>query len=172
MKNALARDPAFRFSYAKRYTTREPRPDDQESDDYIFVPMGRFLALEKAGDLVEHRHFLFGMSYGIGRSALAAAARDSPQVLAVMNLGRVKDVKGALPNAFCVLIDAPIKTIERRLRERRLNSEEQIAERLENARGVKLIRDEYDFVLDNEDGEFDATYARLRTFLQRAGFGS
>ena len=172
MKNALLRDPEFRFSYAKRYTTRAPRAGDAESNDYIFIPMNRFLALNKAGDLIEYRHFLFGMSYGIGRSALASAARDSSQVLSVMNLGRVKDVKGALPRALCVLIDAPLETIERRLRERRVNSDEQIAERLENASGVKLIRDQYDFVLDNQDGGFDATYGRLTAFLRQAGLGA
>src|SRR6266567_7961559 len=105
------------------------------------------------------------MSYGIGKSALAAAARTSSEVLAVMNLGSVRDVKVALPDSLCILIDAPLDTIEARLRKRCVNSDEQIAERLDNARGVKSIRDQYDFVLDNEDGKFDLTYERLKTFL-------
>ena len=169
MKNALQRDPAFHFSYARRYTTRAPRAGDSESDDYIFISMDRFLGLKDAGDLIEFRQFLFGMSYGIGKSSLAAAARKSSQVFSVMNLGRVADVRDALPRALCVLIDAPLDSIERRLRERQVNSEEQIAERLGNARSVKLIRDQYDFVLDNEDGGFDAAYGRLASFLRKAG---
>jgi guanylate kinase len=172
IKNALLRDEAFRFSYAKRYTTRPVRPDDAQSDDYIFISSERFLALEAAGDLIESRHFLFGMSYGISKSVLAAAAKASPQVLSLMNLGHVRDIKSALPHAICVLIDAPVDAIERRIRQRGFNTEEQIAERLENARSVKLIRHEYDFVLENEDGRFDATYARLQAFLRKRGLAS
>jgi guanylate kinase len=171
MKNALLRDPAFRFSYAKRYTTRAVRPDDAHSNDYIFVSMDSFLALDGAGDLIERRHFLFGMSYGIGKSVLAAAANTSPNVLSLMNLGHVADVKSSLPHAICILIDAPLGAIARRIRERGFNSEDQIAERLENAKRAKLIRHEYDFVLDNEDGQFESTYARLKAFLQQKGVG-
>jgi guanylate kinase len=172
MKNVLLRDPAFRFSYAKRYTTRAARPDDAQSDDYIFVSMDRFLALDAAADLIERRHFLFGMSYGVGKSVLAAAANASPNVLSLMNLGHVADVKSALPHAICILIDAPLEAIERRIRERGFNSEDQIVERLENAKRAKIIRHEYDFVLDNEDGQFESTYARLKDFLQQKGVGA
>jgi guanylate kinase len=172
MKNALLRDPAFRFSYARRYTTRAVRPDDAHSDDYIFVSMDRFLALDAAGDLIERRHFLFGMSYGIGKSVLAAAAKVSSNVLSLMNLGHVMDVKSALSHAICILIDAPLEAIERRIRQRGFNSDDQIAERLENAKRAKLIRHEYDFVLENEDGQFGATYARLKAFLQQKQVGA
>lgn len=172
MKNALLLEPAFRFSYARRYTTRAVRPDDAQSDDYIFVSMDRFRALDAAGDLIECRHFLFGMSYGVSKSVLAAAAKASSNVLSLMNLSHVRDVKSALPHAICILIDAPLEAIERRMRQRSFNSDDQIAERLENAKSVKLIRHEYDFVLENEDGQFDATYARLKTFLLQKGVGA
>jgi guanylate kinase len=172
LKNALLSDPALHFSYARRYTTRPVRPDDAHSDDYIFISMDRFLALDAADDLIECRHFLFGMSYGIGKSVLTAAAKTSSNVLSLMNLGHVIDVKSALPNAICILIDAPMEAIKRRIRQRGFNSDEQIAERLENARRAKLIRHEYDFVLDNKDGQFEASQARLRTFLLDKGVGA
>jgi guanylate kinase len=171
VKNALLRDPAFRFSYARRYTTRATRPDDAQNDDYIFVSMDRFLALEAAGDLIERRHFLFGMSYGVGKSMLAAAAKASPNVLSLMNLGNVREVKSALPHAICILIDAPLEAIELRIRRRGFNSDEQIAERLESARTVKFRRHEYDFVLLNEDSQFDAAYASLKSYLRQKELG-
>ena len=38
-KNLLLADEELGFSYAKRYTTRAPRIDAAENDDYIFVPI-------------------------------------------------------------------------------------------------------------------------------------
>jgi guanylate kinase len=171
IKNALLRDPAFSFSFARRYTTRAIRPDDAQSNDYIFVTTDKFLSLDSVGDLIECRHFLFGMSYGIGKSALVEAAKSSRNVLSLMNLGNVKDLKAVLPNAICILIDAPLEVIERRVRQRGFNSNEQIAERLQNARSVKAIRGEYDFVVENDDGCFDSTYYQLSAFLRQVGLG-
>lgn len=171
IKNALLRDPAFRFSYARRFTTRSVRPDDVQSDDYVFVSMDEFRSLEAAGDLIESHHFLFGMSYGIGKSALVEAARVSNNVLSLMNLGNVSELRAKLPEALCILIDAPINTIERRLRQRGFNSEEQISERLDSARSVKVSRGEYDFVADNDDGCFDDAYLSLSTFLRQKKVG-
>jgi len=172
VKNVLLLDSEFRFSYARRYTTRPARPDDAQNDDYIFISTNRFRALEVAGDLIEHRHFLFNMSYGVGKSMLAAAAKSSPNILSLMNLGNVRDVKSALPHAICILIDAPLEAIEQRIRQRGFNTDEQIAERLENAKTVKVRRHEYDFVLLNEEGEFDAAYASLRSYLQQKWLGA
>ena len=82
-KNLLLADEELGFTYAKRYTTRAPRNDDVENDDYIFVSMDEFLARQEKGDLIEYRHFLFGMSYGIGRSILFKAGQHSRSILAV-----------------------------------------------------------------------------------------
>jgi guanylate kinase len=164
-KNLLLADKELGFSYAKRYTTRAPRVDDAENDDYIFVPMDEFLARQENGDLIEYRHFLFGMSYGIGRSTLFESGQRSRSVLAVMNLGGVAKVKAAVPNALCILIDAQIDALELRLRGRGLNTEEQIQERLFNAKEVKHIAGDYDFVFENEEGNIKGSYNKLKSFL-------
>jgi guanylate kinase len=82
-----------------------------------------------------------------------------------MNLGNVALVKEQLPTSVCVLVDAPINTIQRRLRSRGVNTEEQIAERLCNAKLAKKIAEHYDFVLFNDDGPLEEAYAKLKSFL-------
>lgn len=164
-KNFLLADPDFCFAYAKRYTTRSPRPDDAHNNDYIFVSHDKFLRCIETNDLIEYRHFLFGMSYGIGRSALVDAGQQSRSILAVMNLGGVSKIKQAIPKGVCVLIDADLAAIEERLRARGLNTQEQIDERLYNARDVKRIASEYDFVFKNEQGDIEGSYLKLKSFL-------
>ena len=165
IKNRLLCDKDFAFTYAKRYTTRAPRPDDIVNDDYIFVSASDFQRLKQAGDLIEYRDFLFGMSYGIGKSTLRDAADKSSSVLAVMNLGSVRSIKSSIPDSLCILIDAPLDVIEKRLRRRGLNNEEQILERLQNARAAKLLAHQYDYVLQNREDALEETYAMLRTYL-------
>lgn len=165
IKNRLLADPAFDFHYVPRYTTRAQRADDAVSTDYIFMTPADFRQRELAGELLEWRHFLFGMSYGLGWPEIRLGMASGKNLLAVMNLGNVRDVKRQLPESVCVLVDAPLDQIERRLRARGLNTEEEIAERVGNARHAKAAAHEYDLVCANHDGAGDAAYDRLREAL-------
>ena len=172
IKNRLLSDEEFAFAYAKRYTTRAPRHDDLINDDYVFVSAADFQRMRDTGDLIEFRDFLFGMSYGIGKSALKDAASRSSNVLAVMNLGSVRSIKSTIPGSLCILIDAPLDVIEKRLRRRGLNSEEQVQERLQNARAAKEISHQYDYVLHNAEDKLEETYAALKAYLREKRQGS
>ena len=164
-KNALLKDPNFEFSYVKRYTTRPKRSDDVINNDYIFVDQDSFNKMSQDGQLIEYRHYLFGMSYGLGKNLIREAANRSNMILALMNLGSIAFVRKNLPSAHCVLINAPSDQIEHRLRSRNFHSEDQIAERVSNARQVSKLKDEYDFVCENEDGHFSAVYETLRDYI-------
>lgn len=167
IKNALIADNSLRLEFAPRYTTRDERPGDAESGDYYFIDAGKFDDFAKCGELIEYRRFLFGMAYGSGKSSLAKAAQSSNRVLSLMNIGNAKMVKRALEKCVCIYIDVPLEMIERRIRARGLNTEEQIAERLANVVEARKHINDYDLVIKNLDGEFDATYAAIVDGLQR-----
>jgi guanylate kinase len=123
IKNRLLADPAFDFHYVPRYTTRAQRPDDAASPDYIFMSPSDFRQRALAGELLEWRHFLFGMSYGLGWPEIRRGMASGKNLLAVMNPGSVIEVKQQLPESLCVLVDAPLDQIERRIHGRRFPSE-------------------------------------------------
>ena len=108
IKDRLLADPAFDFHYVPRYTTRAQRPDDAASPDYIFMSPSDFRQRALAGELLEWRHFLFGMSYGLGWPEIRRGMASGKNFLAVMNLGSVIEVKQQLPESLCVLVDAPL----------------------------------------------------------------
>ena len=165
-KKALMEDGRFSFSYVKRYTTRAPRPDDADNDDYYFVSAPDFEKMIKLGQLAEYRHYLFGMAYGLKRDEIVEAAAGGKNVLGLMNLGAIGMVRNSLPEAVAVIIDAPLNAIESRLRARGYHSEEQIEERLDNARSVQNFKNEYDFICSNEDGKFEQAYNSLVAYLE------
>ena len=165
IKNRLIADAALDFHYVRRYTTRARRPDDMANSDYIFLSEADFRQRELAGELLEWRHFLFGMSYGLGWPEIREGMASGKNLLAVMNLGNVGHVKRQLPESVCVLVDAPLDQIERRIRARGLNTELEIIERVNNARQAKAAAHEYDLNCTNHDDAGEEAYDRLREAL-------
>src|SRR5580765_5759307 len=129
-----------------RYSTRERRQDDQRRREYIFVSQESFRARAEAGDFIEYRDFLFGMSYGLPWAEACEPLLEGRPALGVINLGNVRHVKALMPEAVTILVDASLNTIRRRLIARGMNTPEQIDERLGNAARVQEFRDSYDYV--------------------------
>ena len=85
----------------------------------------------------------------------------------MINLGNANMVKEKIPDCFSVLITASLSTIEQRLRNRHLHTEEQIEERLGNASKVREYQHYYDLVLRNENRPpEDVAHTIIECFLQ------
>jgi guanylate kinase len=170
---ALLADPSFDLTPIKRVTTRERRANDPKEDqDYRFIPMTEFRRLVDSNAFVEYRDYLFGMSYGILKPDVEATVSTGHNALALTNLGKGGDIKRALLDAITIFVWSDPTAIEARLRERGQNTDEQIAERVENAR--KAVEDDhagYDLVVENKDGQLADTIQEIDSFI-RAELGS
>jgi len=149
-----------------RYSTRERRQDDQRRREYIFVSQPDFRVRAEAGDFIEYRDFLFGMSYGLPWAEACEPLLEGRPALGVINLGNVRHVKALMPEAVTILVDASLNTIRRRLIARGMNTPEQIDERLGNAARVQEFRDSYDYVVTNEEGGLAQAESFLRTLTR------
>jgi guanylate kinase len=167
LKNALVSSLGERMTYSPRYCTRTKRQDDDVNNDYYFVSKAYFEGLIMTNDLVEYRHFMFDMSYGIGKSALGYASRKHRNVLSLMNIGNASKIKNVIPNSFCIYINVPVDTLKTRLEKRGLNSDEQIKERLNNAAIANQNIHDYDFVLNNLDGKFVDAFSSLHSKIEK-----
>jgi len=160
----LTADPAF-LDLVPRYCTRERRSDDQRRREYIFVSHDAFRQRASAGAFIEYRDFQFGMSYGMPWTEALTPLLDGRAALGVINLGNVEYVKAIFPEAVCVLVDASLETIRRRLVARGVNTPEQIDERLSNAARVQEYRKFYDYVVTNEEGGLMEAETYLRNLV-------
>ena len=170
IKDRLLAMPEFGFEYAKRYTTRQPRPDDRISEDYLFVSQEFFDSEKADGEFVEYRDFKFGMSYGISKKELVRSAGRSKNVITLMNLGKIGMVKDNLPTVTSILVLVSLKSLETRLLVRGSSTPEQIEERLSNARLAFDIQGKYDLVCSNDDGQLDSAVHQVASFLRSKGF--
>jgi guanylate kinase len=147
-------------------TTRAPRPGEQEGVHYFRSPE-QFAAGVEAGEFLEHAGFL-GRSYGTPRAPVEAALAAGRDVLFDIEWQGHRLLKAAMPEDVVgiFLLPPSLAELERRLRGRGQDPEEEIARRMAASREEMRHWDEFDHVLVNDD--FATTVAAARAILHAA----
>lgn len=132
------------------YTTRAPRPGEQDGVDYHFVSRERFEELVAAGAFLEHKE-VHGNGYATPLADLEAMLDRG--LIAVLKI----DVQGAIdamklrPEAISIFIAPPsFDELERRIRSRGTEDEATLLRRLENARFELSHQSEYTHIVVND----------------------
>jgi guanylate kinase len=161
----LASEPNLALSIS--VTTRAPRPGEQEGVHYFYRSMEQFEAMAAAGELLEHARFL-GRGYGTPRAPVEAALAAGRDVLFDIEWQGHRQLKQKLPEDVVgvFLLPPSLEELERRLRTRAQDSEEEIAKRVLAAREEMTHWDEFDHILVNAD--FERTVADTRAILHAA----
>ena len=135
------------------YTTRAPRPGEQEGVHYHFVDEARFVAMVERGDFLEHAQ-VFGRRYGTGRDKTAELLARGADVMLDIDWQGGQQVRRLMPEARSVFILPPsADELERRLRGRGQDDDATIARRMAEARAEMSHWHEYDFLIVNRDFE-------------------
>lgn len=141
--------PELRFSVS--YTTRPKRPNEVDGVDYLFVDKQAFAALRDAGELLESAE-VFDHSYGTSRRQVEGHLESGHPVLLEIDWQGAAQVRESMPESISIFILPPsFAELDRRLRDRRTDSDEVIARRLRDARSDMAHWQEFDFVVINED---------------------
>lgn len=156
------------------YTTRAPRPGEQEGREYHFVDVKGFLGMRERGEFLEWAE-VHGNFYGTSRLWLEARMREGTDVLLEIDWQGAEQVRRIFPEAVSIFILPPsMAELERRLKGRGSDSAEVIARRTAAALGEMRHVAEFDFVIINNDldvalGDLMAAVraSRLRFPLQR-----
>jgi guanylate kinase len=161
----LASEPNLTLSIS--VTTRAPRPGEQEGVHYFYRSMAQFEAMAAAGELLEHARFL-GRGYGTPRAPVEAALAAGRDVLFDIEWQGHRQLKEKLPEDVVgvFLLPPSLEELERRLRTRAQDSEEEIAKRVLAAREEMTHWNEFDHILINAD--FERTVSDARAILHAA----
>jgi guanylate kinase len=149
VKSLLERNPNLTFSVS--YTTREKRSNEEEGRDYFFVTDEEFSRLYSRGELLESAQ-VFDNRYATGRAQVEANFAAGRDVILEIDWQGARQVRQAMPDCESIFILPPSLTeLERRLRNRRTDSEAVIDRRLRDAIGDISHWDEFDYVIINDD---------------------
>jgi len=145
----LEREPGIRLSVS--YTTRAPRPGEQDGVHYHFVDVPRFMALKDAGEFLEHAH-VHGNWYATSAKWLTDQVHQGRDVLLEIDWQGAAQVRRLIPGAVLIFILPPsIESLRERLVKRGQDSDAVIARRLDAAREEMRHASEFDYVIMNQD---------------------
>ncbi len=153
-KSTLTREllkvvPGLRFSIS--YTTRPPRGQERDGEDYFFVTREEFEQRLARGEFLEHAE-VFENYYGTHVSELDRAASEGVDLVLDIDVQGARQLKGRIPAAVSIFILAPSREIlEQRLRDRSQDSDQVMERRLRDAAEEIRNYSLYDYVLVNRE---------------------
>ena len=135
-------------------TTRSPRKTESNGKWYNFVTEAEFQQMVERGEFLEYAQ-VFGKNwYGTPRKWLEEAQQHKKDLVLEIDVQGALQVKRKLPGAVAVFVLPPSRAeLERRIRARGQDSEDEIHRRLERARQEMLNYSSYDFAIINDDLE-------------------
>ena len=149
VRGLLQCDPQVRLSIS--FTTRDPRPGEQDAREYRFVDVPTFRALRDRGEFLEWAE-VHGNYYATSKVWLKEQIAAGRDILLEIDWQGAQQVRKVFPDAVGVFVLPPsLEELEARLRGRGTDSDDVIARRLLGARGEMRHVGEFDYVILNQE---------------------
>jgi guanylate kinase len=150
-KAALAAFADMRYSVS--FTTRPPRPGEENGRDYVFVTAPEFEAGIRGGRWAEWAR-VHGNYYGTSADVLAQSLSAGCDILLDIDVQGARQICARFPESVTIFIMPPsLEVLRQRLVSRGTDRPEAIAMRIENAGREMAQRDVYRHVVVNDDLE-------------------
>jgi guanylate kinase len=148
------------------FTTRPMRPGEVDGKHYFFISRDEFFKKQKQGDFIEWAE-VHGNFYGTSKGFVESKVNHGFSLLLDLDIVGSDSMKGEFGDEANVIFIAPpsFEELEKRLRGRGTENEDVIKLRLENAKKELERKDDYDYVVVNDD--LDKALLELKTLVQR-----
>lgn len=171
-KTTLTRDLLDRFpdlTFSVSHTTRAPRANERDGEDYHFISKERFQQLVDANRFAEWAH-VHGNYYGTSLDEIDRAKREGKAgILFDIDYQGARQIKAARPGAIGVFVLPPsMEELKLRLRNRASDDEETIDRRYRNARQEIEHFGLFDYIIVNDDLEHAKTRLRSIVYAERS----
>lgn len=158
------------FAFSVSHTTRRPRDGEKDGVHYHFTSKSEFESEIKAGKFIEHAN-VHGNIYGTSFAAVEAVSKSGRCCILDIDVQGARQVKASSLKSMIVFIAPPsLDELERRLRGRGTETDDEVTTRLANARAevesVDNERELYNAVLTN--GDFKTCLQELRAVAAKA----
>ena len=148
---------------SRSYTSRPARDGEQDGVDYNFISRDRFERMVQEGEFLEWAD-VFGNYYGTSSSDTDACLAMGEDVVLVIDVQGARQVRTRGIETVGIFVLPPSADIlERRLRGRSKDSEEQIRRRLEVACREVTEYAQYEYVVIND--ELEPAVERLKAIV-------
>jgi guanylate kinase len=155
----IHREPDYHFVVT--CTTRPRRPGEVDDVSYHFLNKRQFLAMRDSGGFLEANE-VHGNWYGTPRSEVRQALASGKHVILKIDVQGAQQVKERIADALLIFVVPPsLEALFQRLKARATESADELELRQRNA-ALELARQEdYDYIVENRDGEADKTAEQI-----------
>ncbi len=151
IKEKLLADPEIPLYFSISCTTRKPRPGEIDGVHYHFIDQKTFDALVAEDGFLEYANFV-DHSYGTPKKEVFQKMREGKHVLLEIETKGARQVMARVPDTLSIFIMPPSMTeLERRIRFRNTESEDEIQSRLKQAQEDMDNSRYYDHIIINDD---------------------
>ncbi len=148
-------------------TTRPKRSGEEDGVDYIFVTPSQFQVLVDEDELLEHAE-VYGRSYGVPRTQVEEALASGRDVIVKPDVQGARTLRAKVSGALLIFLAPPdMDELERRLRERKSETTEDMERRIQTAAEEMEARTEFDHVVVNHSGRLEETVAEIEEIIVR-----
>jgi guanylate kinase len=140
--------------FSVSHTTRKPRPGEVEGKSYYFVSDEKFASMVEAREFLEWA-FVHEQRYGTSKEEVIKHLRRGEDVIldidyqGAKQIAADRDLEERKLNVF--IFPPSLEVLEQRLRDRSLNTEQEIETRLRKAiEEIDAYKDFYDYVIIND----------------------
>ena len=153
-KTTIARELLRRrtdLGYSVSCTTRSPRVGEVEGRDYYFLSLAEFERRRDAGEFAESAE-VHGNMYGTLRSEIERVLGSGKHVVMDIDVQGAQQLTRVFPQSVTIFVLPPsAEVLLERLRQRRTESKEQLAKRLQSALQELQAVELYQYVVTNDD---------------------
>lgn len=148
--------PELNIAFSISMTTRPIRPNEIDGVHYKFVSEPEFFEAIKNNELLEYAQFV-GNYYGTPMSAVEELRNQGKNVLLEIEVQGALQIKERCPDALMIFVVPPsMEELRRRILNRKTESEDVIAQRLEKAQKEMQLTGQYKYVVCNDDPQLAA----------------
>jgi guanylate kinase len=151
--------------YVVTATTRPQRPGEKNGLHYHFVSEEEFKGMIEAGELLEWAN-VYGNLYGVPKRQVQQALAQGLDVVVKVDVQGAATIKSVLPQAVFIFLTPPsLVELERRLKERKTESTEELKLRMETAGEEMSSLSMFDYVVVNHQDRLDSTIAQIDAII-------
>lgn len=145
------------------HTTRPMRPGETHGQDYYFISVAEFQAMQANKAFLEHAQ-VFDNFYGTARQTVENNLNQGLDVILEIDWQGAEQIKALLPDSISIFILPPsTEVLLQRLRNRGQDDEQVIARRMRDAVTEISHHNEFDYLVVND--QFAVALTELKSII-------
>jgi guanylate kinase len=153
------------FHYVITATTRPKRAREKNGVDYHFLSRKKFQQMIDKHQFLEWAN-VYGNYYGVPKDEITSALSKGVDTIVKVDVQGAATIKKILPQAvYIFLIPPSAEELKKRLRRRRSESSEDLALRLERAKGEIKSLPLFDYVITSHQNKLDEVVSQIDAII-------